>query len=41
MSKKKEDPKPKKVLITFEVEEDPTNCCECIFGGTCPCYKFY
>jgi hypothetical protein len=34
--KKKEDPKPRKILITFEVEENQTNCCECLFGGTCP-----
>ena len=20
----------------FEVEEHPTKCCECLFGGTCP-----
>ena len=34
--KKKEDPKPRKILITFEVEENQTNCCECLFGETCP-----
>ena len=34
--KKKEDPKPRKMLITFEVEEKQTNCCECLFGETCP-----
>ena len=34
--KKKEDPKPRKVLITVEVEEKQTNCCECLFGATCP-----
>lgn len=26
----------KKKRIVFEVEERPTNCCECVFGGTCP-----
>lgn len=26
----------KKKRIVFEVEERPTNCCECAFGGTCP-----
>ena len=36
MSKKKEEPKPRKVKITFEVEESQTQCCECIFGGLCP-----
>lgn len=36
MKTKKEDPKPRKVLITFEVEESQTHCCECLFGGTCP-----
>lgn len=34
--KKKEDPKPRKVLITLEVEEKQTQCCECLFGATCP-----
>ena len=34
--KKKEDPKPRKVLITLEVEENQTKCCECLFGATCP-----
>lgn len=34
--KKKEDPKPRKFLITFEVEENQTNCCECLFGHVCP-----
>lgn len=36
MSKKKEEPKPRKVKITFEVEESQTRCCECLFGATCP-----
>ena len=36
MSKKKEAPKPRKVKITFEVEEGQTRCCECLFGATCP-----
>lgn len=36
MSKKKEDPKPRKVVLTFEVEESQTKCCECLFGATCP-----
>ena len=36
MRKKKEEPRPRKVLITFEVEESQTNCCECLFGDTCP-----
>lgn len=36
MSKKKEAPKPRKVKITFEVEESQTHCCECLFGATCP-----
>lgn len=37
MAKKKiEDPKPRKFLITFEVEENQTNCCECLFGYVCP-----
>ena len=36
MKKKKEDQKPRKVLITFEVEESQTHCCECLFGATCP-----
>lgn len=34
--KRKPDEKPKKVLITFEAELNPTRCCECTFGGTCP-----
>ena len=34
--KKKEDHKPRKLLITFEVEESQTECCECLFGGVCP-----
>ena len=36
MSKKRVETKVKKVRVTFEVEERPTNCCECLFGGTCP-----
>ena len=36
MSKKRFETKVKKVRVTFEVEERPTNCCECLFGGTCP-----
>ena len=36
MSKKKEEPKPRKAKITFEVEESQTRCCECLFGATCP-----
>ena len=36
MSKEKEDPKPRKVKITFEVEESQTRYCECLFGATCP-----
>lgn len=36
MSKKKEAPKPRKVKITFEVEESQTRCCKCLFGATCP-----
>lgn len=36
MSKKKEPAKPRKVRITFEVEESQTRCCECLFGATCP-----
>lgn len=36
MKKKKEDPKPRKVILTFEVEESQTRCCECLFGATCP-----
>lgn len=26
----------KKKRIVFEVDETQTNCCECVFGGTCP-----
>ena len=33
---KKEDPKPRKFLITFEVEENQTGCCDCLFGHVCP-----
>ena len=36
MKKKKEEVKPRKVRIVFEAEENHTNCCECLFGGTCP-----
>lgn len=36
MSKKKVEAKPKKVQILFEAEVNPTKCCECLFGGTCP-----
>lgn len=36
MKKKKEDPKPRKVVLIFEVEESQTRCCECLFGATCP-----
>ena len=36
MSKKKFQTNVKKTRIVFEVEERPTNCCECLFGGTCP-----
>lgn len=34
--KKEEDPKPRKIQIIFEVEENQTRCCECLFGATCP-----
>ena len=34
--KKKEDLKPRKVQIIFEVEENQTRCCECLFGAVCP-----
>lgn len=36
VKKKKEDPNPRKVQIIFEVEENQTRCCECLFGATCP-----
>ena len=36
MRRKIDQPKPRKVLITFEVEENQTKCCECLFGGVCP-----
>ena len=36
MSKKRVQTNAKKKRIVFEVEERPTNCCECLFGGTCP-----
>lgn len=36
MRKKKEELKPRKVRITFEVEEISTHCCECLFGASCP-----
>lgn len=41
MKKKKEEPKPRKMKITFEVEESQTNCCECLFGGICPYVCFF
>ena len=34
--KKKEEPRPRKTQIIFEVEEKQTRCCECLFGSTCP-----
>lgn len=34
--KKEEEPKPRKVQIIFEVEENQTKCCECLFGYVCP-----
>ena len=36
MGKKKKQPGIKKKLIVFEVEENQTKCCECLFGGVCP-----
>ena len=33
---KNEDQKPRKVQIVFEVEENQTKCCECLFGHVCP-----
>lgn len=36
MGKKKFLTNVKKKRIVFEVEERPTNCCECVFGRTCP-----
>lgn len=36
MGKKKKQPEIKKKLIVFEVEENQTKCCECLFGGVCP-----
>ena len=36
MRKKKEEPKPRKLQLVFEVEESQTNCCECLFGAVCP-----
>ena len=36
MGKKRFQTGVKKKRIVFEVEERPTNCCECLFGGTCP-----
>lgn len=36
MSKKRFQTSVKKKLIVFEVEERPTGCCECVFGGNCP-----
>ena len=36
MSKKRFQPEVRKKRIVFEVEERPTGCCECVFGGNCP-----
>lgn len=36
MAKKRFETKVKKVRVVFEVEERPTGCCECVFGGSCP-----
>lgn len=36
MSRKRVVTNVKKVQVVFEVEERPTNCCECVFGGSCP-----
>lgn len=36
MSKKRFIDNVKKKRIVFEVEERPTGCCECVFGGNCP-----
>ena len=36
MSKKRFQTSVKKKQIIFEVEERPTGCCECVFGGSCP-----
>lgn len=36
MSKKEKVSITTKAQIIFEVEEGQTNCCECVFGGTCP-----
>lgn len=36
MGKKRFQTSVKKKRIVFEVEERQTNCCECLFGGTCP-----
>lgn len=33
---KNKQPEVKKKLVVFEVEEQPTKCCECLFGGFCP-----
>lgn len=34
--RKKKERTIKKVQIVLEVEERPTKCCECVFGGKCP-----
>lgn len=36
MGKKRFIENVKKVKVVFEVEERQTNCCECLFGGSCP-----
>jgi hypothetical protein len=36
MSKKKFFDSVKKKRVVFEIEERPTGCCECVFGGSCP-----
>lgn len=36
MGKKRFVPEVRKKRIVFEVEERPTGCCECVFGGICP-----
>lgn len=36
MSKKKFFNSVKKKRVVFEIEERPTGCCECVFGGACP-----
>ena len=32
----KDKTNPQKVRLVFEAEINPTKCCECVFGGTCP-----